>query len=284
MTEQERVIEKLAKIKRHAESAKEIGSDAEAEAFAAALQKMLLDNKLSMTDLEFAEFEKEQPVGFHRIDYTQYPDVTLRKKRTEWIELLSNIIADAHFCRIVVHPNSSRISLIGRAEDAAVAEYLIMTLTRAAEKLSEKAYGDYTVECVNECARCGRKREEHRRVGKEALCPHANFYFVPNWAKARGFKGSYLRAFIARLFQRFEAERKAREAQSTALVRINTAKAAVEAFMEERYPKKGDKASKLSGNVRYNREGVKRGSAAADSIELRPNVLNGSAQKTRLIS
>ena len=51
-----------------AEGAKAIGSEAEAQAFAEMLQKLLMDHKLEMTDLEFEEMEKEQPVERHMID------------------------------------------------------------------------------------------------------------------------------------------------------------------------------------------------------------------------
>ena len=50
----ENVIDKLRKIMAHAASAREIGNLAEAEAFAAKAQELLLRHKLDMTEVEFA--------------------------------------------------------------------------------------------------------------------------------------------------------------------------------------------------------------------------------------
>jgi 1,6-anhydro-N-acetylmuramate kinase len=48
---QEKILEKLGKIKAHMESAQEIGNEAEAQAFASMLQNLLTKHKLEMTDI-----------------------------------------------------------------------------------------------------------------------------------------------------------------------------------------------------------------------------------------
>jgi hypothetical protein len=50
---QEKILDKLGKIKAHMESAQEIGNEAEAQAFAAMLQSLLLKHKLEMTDIQY---------------------------------------------------------------------------------------------------------------------------------------------------------------------------------------------------------------------------------------
>jgi len=62
MTDKDKILDKLAKIKRHMESAQAIGNEQEAQAFAAALQTMLLNHKLEMTDVEYASEMKDEPI------------------------------------------------------------------------------------------------------------------------------------------------------------------------------------------------------------------------------
>ena len=230
MTDREKILDKLIKIKAHAESAAKIGSEAEAEAFAAMLQQLLLRHKIDMTDLEIEKEEAEEPVDKYTIDWQ---DVKVRGARIAWIERLAGIVARAYFCRILVHPNSSRITLVGRKSDAAVAEFMIVTLVRAAEQLARKEYGKVF------------------RMDKYA---------------ARGFMPSFLKSFTVRIAERIEDERRtASTSTSTALVRINRAESAVTDFMKQ-FTKKAAmvRGSRDDGNA----EGYRRGRAMADAINL----------------
>jgi hypothetical protein len=264
-------LDKLAKLKRHADSAAEIGSLAEAEAFAALFQRMLLKHKLEATDLEFAQEARDEPVGRHPIDYDKYPDVKVRATRVEWIEKLAGVVARAHFCQILVHPRSSQITLLGRRSDAAVAEYMIITLQRAAERLATAEYTVFTNMVVKQCAVCLRDQRDS----------HPGHVFTPNWQRARGFKAAFLQSFIVRLHERYRAERAAAAtSSSTALVRLNTAEAAVSDFLKrEGY----GKATKLARSVSQNLDGHRRGRAAADRVNLRSNAVGDGTVISRLI-
>jgi len=247
MTERERIIEKIQKIKAHAESAERIGSEAEAEAFAEMMQKLLLRHKLEMTDIDFTKFEVEEPVEEHEIDYSKY-DCQVKRARIAWIEQLAGIVARAHFCRILIHRGSTRITLVGRKSDCDVAEYMIITLQRLLTRLSIKARLAHNEECSKE----GRK---------------ADIY---------NFRASYIRAFVERLSQRYEAERRSQEgSSSTALVRVNRAETAVKEFMAgRRYGRAAVvRGSRKDGNA----EGLRRGAAAADSISLRSNAVGSDS-------
>ena len=248
----ERLLDKLAKIKAHAESAEKIGNEEEAHAFATMLQKMLHQNKLEMTDIKFAELDTDEPVKRHRIDYASYPDIELKNARSQWMEQLASIIARAHFCRILVHPGSSRITLVGRKSDAAVAEYMFVTLIRATKRLATTAHGKFYREVL--------KRDGHAGA-------------------ASGYKASYTKAFINRLAQRYQEEQnRTTEASSMALVRIRKSDKAVSDFMDEL---NCSSAAALSRNLRFNNDGARAGRAAADNIELRSNGIAGKAQPNR---
>jgi len=248
----DKLLDKLRKIKAHADSAAAIGSESEAQAFAEVLQKLLLDNKMEMTDIEFEEMEKEQPIIKKMVDFD---DDDVRKSRVAWMERLAGVIARAHFCRILVYPGSSKITLVGREENIAVAEYMIVTLQKAADSIAKKAHSAYCWEVYKQDGSCYR---------------------------ARGFKSAFLQAFVMHLAERYEAEKRSRMAgpsTSTALVRINREEAAVEDFMNKNYKKK---AGALSTHTAFHREGHRRGVAAADRINLRSDGLT-SGNDQRLI-
>lgn len=247
----DKILERLAKLKAHAESAEKIGSLEEAEAFASMLNRLLLKHKLELTDIEVEREEQAEPVEWYPIDYTKYPDIQIKKVRIEWIERLASIIAKAHFCRMIVSHDSSRLSLAGRRSDVEVAEFMIITMQRTASKLAQKEHSKYAWECY--------KADR-------------------STARARGFKRAFITSFITRISERFEAERAAAAGgSSTALVRFDRATAAVNDFI------------KNSGNFKMTRgltrqsashaEGMARGRAAADSINLRTNAIKSSTVK-----
>ncbi len=236
----DRLLDKLGKIKKMADGAAAIGSEAEAQSFADMLNKLLLDNKLEMTDLEFEQFEKEQPVETSYINYTLYPDVRIYPHRVAWTEQLARIIAEAHFCRILLHPHSSRITLVGRREDTVVAEYLFIVLMRALDKI---------------------ERLERRKFRRETQTKSGD-----------GFRDSFIQAFLMRLRDRFLDLRRARNIESTALMRLKKSDKAVAEYIEKNYDRT---AKALSVSTRFHREATVRGRAAADKVNLKASAIEG---------
>lgn len=251
MTETEKILDKLQKIKIHAESAQKIGSVEEAETFSRMLQQLLLKHKLEMTDLEFTKEEKAEPVDRYLVNWR---DVRVRQARIDWIERLAGIVARAHFCRILIHPKSSRITLVGRKTDAEVAEFMIVTLVRAAEGLAESERGVYKREFIQRYPTYQEGNGEWVRIGRE------------------GFRRSFLQSFTLRLHKRFQEERASQEGStSTALARFNRAEAAVEDFMKQFTGKAGI----LKRTTSWNAAGWERGKQAADAVSLKANAVKG---------
>lgn len=275
----DKIKDKLGKLKAMAEGAEAIGNEAEAQAFAEMFQRLLLKHKLDMSDLDFSNMEKEEPVDRHFIDYKNYPEFEKKKTRVQWQEWLSQIVAKAHFCDILVWNRTNRICIVGRKSDAVVAEYMIITMVRAADKIATKAYADFSVACVNECARCGKSKSSHYRQGTTLRCVRDRWEeFVPNWAKCRGYKQSFLEGFIQRIQKRYEEALHIDE--STALVRINKAQKAVLQWMEDNMKDKN--ASVLSRQLKFNRHGRDHGRDAADKINLHGKAVVGGEQQRRL--
>lgn len=262
MSPQEKLIDKLTKLKNHAESAKAIGSEAEAQAFAEKVQQLLLEHDLQMSDIEFATLAVDEPVDRGLIDWTP-AGIKGKKTRTQWMEQLAAMIARANFCQIIVQAGTSNIWLIGRKEHRAVAEYMIVTLTRAVIDISKKEHAKFSWEV-------------YKRDGSTF--------------RARGFKDSFITGFLFRLFQRIEERKKTAETStSTALVRINREDAAVASYMEDmrKLPKKDPnhigKGHGLTRSNPTNAEGVRRGRAAADKLDLGARAIDRNTTERRSI-
>ncbi len=251
MDDREKIIDKIAKLKAHAESAEKIGSEAEAQAFAEMMQRLLLKHKLSLTDIQFAKLEQDEPVqefAFSWQGLTYNGPLDNRNHRVAWTETLANIVARAHFCRILVFEKSARITIVGRKSDVAVAEFMIITLARAASKIS------FT---------------EARRYKKAA------------GFSSRGFRESFLASFVQRIAERFEEERQRQEgAGQYALIRFNSADQAVRDFMTNTLH------TKKAGMVKYKRTdhtaGWERGQQVANEVNLRSNAVDGGQANKQL--
>ena len=247
MNGHEKIVDKIRKLKAHAESAEMIGSEAEAQAFAAAMQRLMNEHTVTMTDIEFKDYERDEPVDEWRIDYSKYDDIKVKSSRIAWIERLSSIVAKAYHCQILVTQGSSSIILVGRSSDCEVAEYMIVTLQRSAEKLARKEYGAYFRKCQRE----------------------------GNVNAARGFRTAFLQGFVMRLAARLEEERDQQmTSSSTALVRVDKKMRAIVDFMSGR---SYGKSKALRSRASLNAAGVARGRKMADDVDLRANGVKAGA-------
>lgn len=261
----EKILEKLAKIKAHADSAKQIGNEAEAQAFAAMLQSLLLKHKLEMTDVQYAAEMKEEPIVEQRAEriykggkqvYKDFPDVEVVHRRRAWAEDLAAFIAESYASKILVSDGWSVITFVGHKSNVQIAEYLFLTLLRAADKMSEKAAKTFRAA----------KRNENGGAG---MTP-------------RGYRESWLEGFVTRIAQRLREEREAFGkvgAQCTALVRVNKEAVAVASFIEENYQKK---AKALTVRRGYNRDGYEHGKQAANQVNIKNNAVNAGVPNRQL--
>ena len=242
------IVEKIRKMQIHAESAHKIGSEAEAQAFAIKIAALLEAHKLQMSDIEFDAQDEEEPVGKHKIDYGA-AGIPLTGNRTLWTEQLAGIVARAHFCRILVYRNSSRVTIVGRHSDSEVVTYMISLLYRTAIRLEAEAHKAF--------------RRELRADGRSR-------------AEAIGFRRAFLLGFVQRLGERYKEERSAREEaqSSTALVRVNSSMKAVQKWM---YFNPGTPSTRLNSRV-SNETGYSAGRKGADGVSLNANALNGGGK------
>lgn len=255
----EKIIDKIRKLHAHAESAQKIGSEQEAQAFAQMVNRLLNQHRLELTDIQFEEQRKNEPVGEAEIDFRRHGDSYRGKKtewrekhqRIEWIEKLAGIVARAHSCQIMVLEKSNRLWLAGTETNRQIAEYVLITLMRAAEKLSWDEYAKFFY----------KSRDEGHVT------------------RARGFRHAWLIGFIDRIDERFAEEKQKMRGHptGTALVRYDRERMDVQEFLKN----KGRAKNTPTRSV-HNLHGIVAGRQKADEMNLDANAVREEKDKKQI--
>lgn len=246
MSGKEKVLDRVIKMMRSSQSEAQLGNTEAAEAFAAAVNRMLLEHELSMTDVEYARSADNDPVVEIMVDLAGH-NIKRTRTRSAWQESLAAIVANAHMCRFLVQAGSNRIWFVGTKAHAEVAEYVFGTLVPVVAKLSLNAYDRFWVQCKAEDGHAGR---------------------------AKGYREAWLAAFLQRIRERFEEARATvvAEGGSTALIRLNQSLVKANDYMAAKFNKPANKVAGLAGLSASNRDGARDGRAAADRIALNKGV------------
>jgi len=246
----EKLLDKIRKLHAKAESLNNLGNKEEAALFASKVQELLTQHKLEMDVLEFEEMEQDEPIGDELIETSPTGH---KKARIAWREQLVNSVAQAHYCRILVYPGSSKVVLVGRPTDRAVATYMIQTLVGLAEVLADAAYVKHFYEM--------------KALG--------------NVRKARGYRPAFLVGFVNTIRKRYhdEAEALKTKAEGTglSLVRLDQEREKVKQYADTL---SSGKATHVSTKV-YNKTGLQDGEAAGHKVRIRGTGLHGGKQTTR---
>lgn len=140
MNESRRVIDKIRKLIRHERSARGIGSAAEAEAFAGKIHELLLQHKISMSEVTVDDEAEQARVGEEEIPTGGKPRYGSVRREDN---CLMNVVAKHHFCQAIVISGTNLIVLVGAEEDRAVVtemfQFLSSTMKRLARLEEEKA-------------------------------------------------------------------------------------------------------------------------------------------------
>lgn len=247
MPTRDEIIDKVRKLRAHAKSAEKIGSEAEAQAFAATMQRLMSEHKIGLSEIEMERLDETDPIEQIRTDgrvprgHGKYERPAAR---CEWMERLASVVAKASYCKIIVNPGTAIITFLGRKSDGIAA---LETFTYLAACAAEIAHHAYTL-------------AYSRR-------------HIDGWS--RGFHRSFLLGFSVRLGERYQEEMdkmKAEWASScTALVRLTDALKVVENYIAEH--KKGpNKMFASAGGVGtgvQNKKAFEEGKLAANGIKLR---------------
>lgn len=262
MTESERIIDKVRKLQAHADSAAEIGSEEEAQAFAAKVQELLTAYKLSAHDVGRPDAPKEDI----NTTYFGWTDIGLkvRNVRVGWAERLARNVAHAYYCEFVISSYGGRIGFyVGRETDREVAVFMFITLARFLDKIANKE-----------------GKLHHLQQWKAAGSP-------ANWSLPEhlsGFRAGFRMGFINRLWERFEDEVRPKvdpaantHTQAIVLLRRD-ALAKAKDWMKDNLTL--HRCSSVGLGDTSNADGQARGRAAADDVNLRPNVISGTKKSS----
>lgn len=250
---QEKILDKLAKLKASAESEAKIGNVAAAEAFASALNAMLLRHELSIEDVKLKA--EDDPIVEHLVDPRKH-GLKFGRSRVGWQETLAGVVARNHFCKILVHTGTNYVTFVGTKTHVAVAEYAYGVLAGAADRMSFQARAEWW----------------------KTECGGAHI-------KSGNYRASWLTGFIFRIDERLREARAREVAESnrlalaagtgcTALVRLDGAMARVTNHMEK-YKRKASSVSVGGGNWNAERAGRR----AADAMKIGQKGVHGGSQK-----
>ncbi len=244
MADREKILDKLKKMYAHSKSAEAIGSEDEAQAFAAKIQELLSMHKIEMSEVEYGNLDETDPVGRRLVDFRS-AGIRVVRRRVEWHEYMANFTCRAYFCRTIVITGSSELYFVGRGSDIDAAEQVFLYLVRVASNLADKAYVKFFYEM--------------RAIGMLEL--------------ARGFRASFLAGFSERLSERYEQERakivRQQASSGTALIRLTDALRAVDAYLTKaREAGTTRRAPGLGSTKDENLHGYKQGRKEADELPI----------------
>lgn len=229
-----KIIERIAKLKAKADSCEQMGSQEEALAFAAKVQDLLNEYKLSMEEITLAELDLQDPIGNEEVDGD-------KNRRVKWQETLAQIIARANFCRLLLRSSGDNtVWFVGRESDRKIAAWMFAYLRAEIERQAQRAY----VKHFNELRKQGRERQ------------------------ARGFKASFINAFVNALSERYKRAMKAQTARAVVI-----SKQAIDKYVDERYRRK---VGNLSGPRGFNADGHEQGYDAGRRANLSNRGVGGS--------
>lgn len=137
--EKETILEKIKKLKTMQESAKQIGNEHEAAAFATKVQQLLLQHKLDMSEVEGFNMNDDIHVEEEYYDWED-TGIPYSLKRSHWLTYLGAYVAKYNGCQILTLKGSNRISIIGTAESRSIVCYILSVLARFGKSSCDKMY------------------------------------------------------------------------------------------------------------------------------------------------
>lgn len=259
------IIEKLRKLIAMEQSARSIGSLAEAEAFASKVQELLSKHKLEMSEVELDEQEESDPIDWEEVR-TDEAGFKTKRGRTAWQIRIAAGSALANNVKLVC-TRTNTVRFAGRGSDREICKILFIYLLELAKEMAQTASKNY---------RRDKLREVQNTYGGMDIGPA-----ILNKA-VREYKTSWYSGFGSAVEKRFKAKYKEmmeQYAQSVAVVHINKDKQAIGEFLEGRI----QPGRRLSEGIR-NQAGYEVGRASGESVNLSSNRLqNTTGRSARLL-
>jgi hypothetical protein len=259
------IIDKLRKLINMERSAREIGSIAEAEAFASKVQELLDIHKLSMSEVDFDEREQEEPIEWEDFDMDSIDRGT--RQKTVWQLHIAMGVALANTCAVVAKKRSNSFTFVGRKSDRELCKVLFVYLLDLAFEMCEKASRE-------------NREAQHEAFQHESYLGYGRTQTFGTWM--RQYKASWYAGFAVSIYNRFKAihnETKAKYVGTPGLVHINNDEALVKKSLKDN----GCRNSQTRRSVRNN-SAYATGKATGESVSLSSNRLAASGRGSRLLN
>lgn len=270
------IIDKLQKLIAMEQSAREIGSLAEASAFAGKVQELLTKHKLTMDDVEIKARKEEEPIQWEPVT----PAERRWKKMDLWRQIIADSVAKSNTCAyIAISPDmlkKARVSVpmfffVGRRSDRDLCKTLFFHFVDAATRA---AVSSWQIE-IDEKDKLLVKR--YGRVHVEYLRKEINALQLKH---RRHFMNGFYQGFamtIAKRLQEAKAKAEAECNNTTAIVHIDEDEKLVK---EEIAGKTKTQVSK--SRTQKSEAGLLAGMDSGNAICLNPHMLGGDRGSTTL--
>lgn len=136
------IVSKLQKLIAHEESARKMGSIAEATIFAAKIAELMQNHNLEMSDVEVQEEDDNSPVGKTYVT-PGTKGGKVRSGRSKWRETLAQAVAASMFCKLLVVPGKATLCFCGREEQREAAVMLFNYLHDLCNQMNKSEYKRY---------------------------------------------------------------------------------------------------------------------------------------------
>lgn len=245
-----KLLSRIQKLHRQAESAKDVGSLAEADAFMEAVTKTLNKYNLDASVLSVDLRDLEDPMG---ADAEWGVTGRHRDRPVAWAQNLALHVAKAHHCSCLVSMANSIVFFYGRQSNRGVAVRMFRYLRDTAERVGWEAY-------VKEVGRRKKLYGSEKGAGQWRL----------NW----------LNGFVAEVGDRYERMRLRSETDTGMALVLTSVREEAEAFANEKAYKGKAKGKRVKTVSIHMYEAHQRGKEAARDVSLTPGHLRDGEDET----
>jgi hypothetical protein len=223
-----KILDTLAKLIKHQESAAAIGNIEEAAAFGDKVQELLTKHKLEMSDVQFKEQAAAEPIKDEYIS-PQTLGIKREPKRILWQEMLATAVAHSNDCQLLITNKGNAVWFVGRKTDREICARVHSYFVTLVDEMAEGARYDAAADEKQRTGLKGADLQHHMRMYQQSFCTGA------------------ADAISSRLYARRREMEKAAEAQaeqSTALVHLRKTHEEVSQFITDMFKDKKPRKAK----------------------------------------
>ncbi len=247
----QKLKDKMQKLLNHATSAETIGNQAEAEAFMKKLNKLCMQHKIAMAEVQaFDPQNSDESIKDEMVDLYE-EGLPITNRRQHIVEQLARTVAEANNCTFLVQRGSNNIYFVGRDQDR-----------RFAIQMFSYAWKTMLADCH-----------------KEQTKTYHHFKKLGMLDQAKGFRASFKKGFVFAIEDRLEEAkeevRQTTDEETFALITVASMVAVTE-YVNNKY---SSKASRVRGQRGHNEHGYSAGQKSGSRVGLHVGNVGGGSNK-----